>query len=197
MHLTATLRLAFSIFLLLPLVLAYAVPNPTITPAPQLYLRSPGPSPEKISIKPFTLQSLNLPSNTCHPTIAPDKNGFVPPSECNALYRFYPSFGAAILFSILFGIVTVTHISQAAAYKKASSFPGWVGVEKADELMLTVLQKFCWVIITAAIWESGSFITRAISTRHQQSDGLVLVSQLLVLLAPLCTFLLLNCTSIP
>ena len=130
MHLTDTLPFALSTFFLLPSVLAYAMPNPTITPAPQLHLRSPGPSPEKISIKPFTLQSLDLPSNTCHPTIAPDKNGFVPPSECNALYRFYPSFGAAILFSILFGIVTVTHISQAAAYKKVNFSPAGLDSRK-------------------------------------------------------------------
>ena len=132
MHLTATLRFALSTLFVLASVLAHAMPNPTITPAPQLHLRSPGPPPEKISIKPFTLQSLNLPSNTCHPTIAPDKNGFVPPSECNALYRFYPSFGAAVLFSILFGIVTVTHISQAAAYKKASFSPA--GLELRERM---------------------------------------------------------------
>ena len=112
--------------LLLPSVLAIA--HPTITPGPALPTslapRSPSPSPDKVSIKPFTLASihLDLPSNTCHPTIAPDKNGFVPPTECNALYRFYPSFAAAVVFSLLFGVVTVVHFAQAAAYRKVGLF---------------------------------------------------------------------------
>ena len=121
MHLSSIISI-FIFSLLLPSVSAIA--RPTITPAPalppSLGLRSPNPSPDKISIKPFTLASvhLDLPSNTCHPTIAPDKNGFVPPTECNALYRFYPSFAAAVIFSLLFGVVTVAHFAQAAAYRK-------------------------------------------------------------------------------
>ena len=49
-----------------------------------------------------------------------------------------------------------------------------------------VVQKFCWVIVMASAWELGSFVTRALGARDQQSSGLSLVSQLLVLLAPLC-----------
>ena len=123
MHLSSIVSI--SIFsLLLPSVSAIA--HPAVTPAPalppSLGLRAPDPSPDKASIKPFTLASihLDLPSNTCHPTIAPDKNGFVPPTECNALYRFYPSFAAAVIFSLLFGVVTVAHVAQAAAYRKVS-----------------------------------------------------------------------------
>lgn len=37
----------------------------------------------------------------------------------------------------------------------------------------------------ACFWELGSFITRAISTKHQQNVGVALITQLLVLLAPL------------
>jgi hypothetical protein len=37
----------------------------------------------------------------------------------------------------------------------------------------------------ACFWEFSSFVTRAISTKYQQSAGLVLVSQILVLMAPL------------
>ncbi|MCJ1485727.1 hypothetical protein MMC06_005902 [Schaereria dolodes] len=100
---------------------------------------------------------------TCTQTITPDHNGYVPPGTCNALYRFYPSFAAALLFSLLFGATTLLHIGQAIASKKA----------------------FCWVIIVGALWETISFATRTLSTRNQQSTGLALVSQLLVLLAPL------------
>ncbi|KAJ7123082.1 RTA1 like protein-domain-containing protein [Mycena epipterygia] len=100
---------------------------------------------------------------TCIMTEIPDKNGYVPPGTCNALYDFYPSFAAAVLFSLLFGAVTVLHISQAVKYKTT----------------------FCWVLIMACFWEFSSFVTRAISTKFQQNVGVALVTQILVLLAPL------------
>ncbi|KAJ7585078.1 RTA1 domain-containing protein [Mycena floridula] len=108
-------------------------------------------------------QTITLVLPTCVMTEIPDKNGFVPPGTCHALYDYYPSFAAAVLFSILFGAVSVLHIVQAAKYKA----------------------KFCWVLIMAALWEFFSFATRSISTKHQQSGGLALVTQLFVLLAPL------------
>ncbi|KAF8850625.1 hypothetical protein BDZ45DRAFT_717756 [Acephala macrosclerotiorum] len=46
------------------------------------------------------------------------KNGYVDPSACNALYEFYPSFFAAILFSGLLGGVMILHIFQAAKFHK-------------------------------------------------------------------------------
>ncbi|MCJ1286200.1 hypothetical protein MMC26_005545 [Xylographa opegraphella] len=113
-------------------------------------------------ITPVSLD-LHLPSPTCIQTITPDANGYVPPGSCNALYKFYPSFATAVIFSILFGAVTLLHIGQAAAHKKP----------------------FCWVIIMGGLWETGSFITRTLSTRAQQETGLALTSELLVLLAPL------------
>ncbi|KAJ5433371.1 uncharacterized protein N7458_012527 [Penicillium daleae] len=61
--------------------------------------------------------SLNLPSNTCPPTVAPDKNGWVPVSQCNALYLYYPSFKAAIAFAVLFGLLMMAHFVQATIYK--------------------------------------------------------------------------------
>lgn len=57
---------------------------------------------------------------TCIQTITPDKNGYVPPGTCNALYDYYPSFAAAVVASATFGVLTVTHIAQAAIYKKVS-----------------------------------------------------------------------------
>jgi hypothetical protein len=107
--------------------------------------------------------TLHLPPQ-CTQTIKPDKNGYVPPDTCGSQYKFYPSFGAAVAFSVLFGIIMILHIGQAITYKNG----------------------YCWVIIVAAVWETGAFVTRSISTLHQQSSGLALVSQLLVLLAPLC-----------
>ncbi|KAL4937752.1 RTA1 like protein-domain-containing protein [Aspergillus oleicola] len=101
--------------------------------------------------------------DTCTPTISPDANGYVPPTECNALYSYYPSFGAAVAFSVLFGILIVTHFVQAVSHKAG----------------------FAWVILMSATWEFGGYLTRTLSTRHQQSESLATVSQILILLAPL------------
>jgi hypothetical protein len=38
----------------------------------------------------------------------------------------------------------------------------------------------------AVLWELTSFITRALSSRDQQSVPLITVSQIFMLLAPLC-----------
>jgi hypothetical protein len=64
--------------------------------------------------------TLNLPPK-CVQTDIPDSNGFVPVGTCGSNYNYYPSFGAAVAASILFGIVTVVHIVQAASYKKVRS----------------------------------------------------------------------------
>jgi hypothetical protein len=103
---------------------------------------------------------------TCSATIQPDSNGFVPPGSCNAMWNYYPSFAAALLFSILFGVLTIAHIYQAVKHGK----------------------KWCWVIIVAGIWETLAFIFRTISTKHQQESGILLVFQIFVLTAPLCKF---------
>jgi hypothetical protein len=60
------------------------------------------------------------PTATCTPTSIPDKNGYVPPGTCNANYNYYPSFGAAIVASIIFGILTIVQIGQAFYYRKVS-----------------------------------------------------------------------------
>ncbi|RAH41681.1 RTA1 domain-containing protein [Aspergillus brunneoviolaceus CBS 621.78] len=117
-----------------------------------------------ISIKPFSLSlSLDLPSNTCTPTVSPDANGYVPPDQCNALYQYYPSFGAALAFSVLFGILMVTQFVQATIHKAG----------------------FVWVILMSAIGECVGFITRTLSTRSQQDTTLATITQLFILLSPL------------
>lgn len=85
-------------------------------------------------------------------------------SACNAYYTYNPSFAAAILFSVLFGILTVGHIFQAFWYRK----------------------HFTWVVITGVLFELTSFVCRTLGSRNQQNVGLVTASQLLFLLAPLC-----------
>jgi hypothetical protein len=44
----------------------------------------------------------------------------------------------------------------------------------------------------ASIWETISFTARAISTRNQQNEWIELISELFVLLAPLCNPLFLR-----
>ncbi|KAE9364408.1 RTA1 domain-containing protein [Stipitochalara longipes BDJ] len=124
------------------------------------YITIPGVTNDHVTLAPQTI-SVAIP--TCIQTITPDKNGYVPPGTCNALYDYYPSFAAALVFSVLFGILTIAHISQAALFKT----------------------KFCWVIIMASIWETISFTARTISTRNQQNAWIELISELFVLLAPL------------
>lgn len=114
--------------------------------------------------------SLNLPSNTCTPTIAPDKNGWVPASECNALYLYYPSFNTAIAFAVLFGLLMMAHFVQATIYKAG----------------------FAWVVLMGVAWECVGYATRALSTRNQLDTTIATVTQIFILLAPLCKFWPLN-----
>ncbi|KAF5680453.1 RTA1-like protein [Fusarium denticulatum] len=44
---------------------------------------------------------------------------------------------------------------------------------------------WCWVIIMAGIWETMAFTFRAISTKHQQSTGVLLTFNIFILLAPI------------
>ncbi|KAE8151537.1 hypothetical protein BDV25DRAFT_138772 [Aspergillus avenaceus] len=131
---------------------------------PHITIDIPTISIPKITIPPVTIPtlSLDLPSNTCTPTIAPDKNGWVPASECNALYLYYPSLEAAVAFSVLFGFLMVSHFIQATVHKTA----------------------FVWVILMGATWECIGFVIRAVSTRDQQSTTLATMTQLFILLSP-------------
>lgn len=112
------------------------------------------------------LVSRTEPSPTAECTTAvPGRHGRVDDySACNAYYTYNPSFAAAILSIVLFGILTIAHIFQAFWYKK----------------------RFPWVVITGVLFEFTSFICRALGSREQQNVGLATASQLLFLLAPLC-----------
>ncbi|ETN41095.1 uncharacterized protein HMPREF1541_03030 [Cyphellophora europaea CBS 101466] len=141
------------------------VPGPDPTPALELRAAAPsftGVSITPVSIKSFSL-SLDLPSSTCTQTIEPDRNGYVPPGTCGALWAYYPSFAAAVAFAVLFGALLIAHLGQAILYKKG----------------------FCWVITMASLWEFGSYGFRAAGSKNQQSNALATLAQILVLLAPI------------
>jgi hypothetical protein len=109
-------------------------------------------------------RSESSPSPECT-TAVPGKYGRVDDySACNAYYTYDPSFAAAVLFTVLFGILTISHTTQAFWYKK----------------------RFIWVVITGALFELTSFVCRTLGSRNQQNVGLATASQLLFLLAPLC-----------
>ena len=180
--------------LLLPLLSA-ASPTPISTPSPALSARAAITSPPSAtappsrrddnfdpSIPPLSLDlptisiakpsipsfSLNLPPKTCTPGFSsyatPGPNGYVPADACNALWVYFPNFAAAVAFSILFGVLTIAHLGQAVLYRNG----------------------FCWVIIMAALWETGAYAFRALGSKDQQSSGIATVAQILVLVAPIC-----------
>lgn len=55
---------------------------------------------------------------TCSQTVTPDANGYVPPGTCGALWNYYPSFGAAIVFTVLFVVLVLVHLWQAVVSRK-------------------------------------------------------------------------------
>lgn len=67
----------------------------------------------------FTTDVASTATATCL-NIAPGKNGYLPPESCDVILYYVPSFAAAILFCVLFGMTTVLHSIQAVLYKKAS-----------------------------------------------------------------------------
>ncbi|KAJ5101777.1 hypothetical protein NUU61_003999 [Penicillium alfredii] len=95
--------------------------------------------------------------------VSPAKNGYLPPESCDAILYYVPSFGAAILFCVLYGITAVLHLAQAIVYKKA----------------------YAWVIIMGAAWELLAFIFRTLQTRHQNSDTWDTLYMIFFLLAPI------------
>jgi hypothetical protein len=178
--------------LLLPLLSAA---SPTPTPSPALSARAAITWPPSAtappsrrdhnfdpSIPPLSLDlptvsignpsipslSLDLPPETCTPGFSsyanPGLDGYVPADACNALWVYFPNFAVAVAFSILFGIITIAHLGQAVLYRNG----------------------FCWVIIMAALWETGAYAFRALGSKNQQSSGIATVAQILVLVAPIC-----------
>lgn len=77
--------------------------------------RKPPLTTASTTISPATISSTASP--TCI-NVAPGENGFLPPESCDAILYYVPSFGAAILFCVLYGLVSVLHIAQGIVYKK-------------------------------------------------------------------------------
>ena len=77
---------------------------------------------------------------TCSPYVPPGKHGYVPYYACNNEWNYNVNIGAAIVFSIIFGGLTLAHVVQAIVHRR--SFP--------------------WVIAMGAAWETGSFISKAL-----------------------------------
>ncbi|RGP76960.1 hypothetical protein FLONG3_4898 [Fusarium longipes] len=144
-----------------------AARQPSTTEAPQEWFTTTkniatiGGTTDEYYTRPAKTIQIVIP--TCVQTFEPDENGYLPPGTCNANWNYYPNFSAAAVFAVLFAILTGAHIWQAARYKKS----------------------WCWVIIMAGIWETTAFTFRAISTKHQQSIGVLLVFQIFILLAPI------------
>ncbi|KAK2784437.1 hypothetical protein FQN52_009018 [Onygenales sp. PD_12] len=78
-------------------------------------------------------------------------------------WLFCPSFEAAVLFTVLFGLTTIFHIVQ------------WVNFRK----------KFCWVITMSCIWETAGFALRSVSAQKIIGLWHFIPQQLLIILAPL------------
>lgn len=102
--------------------LSTPAPSPTRAPANEYFLTT-----NYITIDGFTNAQVTNPPKTitlvlptCSQTITPDKNGYVPPGTCGALYNYYPSFIAAIVVSVVFGMLSIGHIILAAKYKMVS-----------------------------------------------------------------------------
>ncbi|KIW84060.1 hypothetical protein Z517_03306 [Fonsecaea pedrosoi CBS 271.37] len=93
-----------------------------------------------------------MPKIVCHAGTGPDDN-----------WGYCPSFAAAILFTVLFGITTCAHIVQAVVYRKP----------------------FAMVLIMGALWETGGYVARVSSIENQLSSGIYTAQLLLILLAPL------------
>jgi hypothetical protein len=110
-----------------PTILATVVSTAISTPVTTTLVTTLVPRTQFITIDPITLPDETVAAKTitldipeCSPTIIPDSNGYVPPGNCNAQYNYYPSFAAALVASIFFGVVTFVHIAEGIKYKKVS-----------------------------------------------------------------------------
>ncbi|KAK1960761.1 RTA1 domain-containing protein [Colletotrichum sublineola] len=80
----------------------------------------PSPTPTLLGYVDIPAKTIDIAIPTCIQTIKPDANGYIPPGECGAIWNYYPSFVAAVVFALLFALLTVVHIWQAAKHKKQS-----------------------------------------------------------------------------
>jgi hypothetical protein len=91
-------------------------------------------------------------------------NRFTAPTDSNNQWSYCPSIIAALVFAILFLVVTITHVAQS----------------------LSPCRLYCLVIITGGLWETAAFVFRIVSAKHPTHKASYDASFLLVLLAPIC-----------
>jgi hypothetical protein len=85
------------------------------------------------------------------------------PENGEFMFLYCVSVPAAVIFAILFGIITILHIVQGIRYRKP----------------------FTWVVAMGAAWETIGFVTRTFLRAHPASTAFGALSQVLILLAPL------------
>ncbi|KAJ5485554.1 lipid transporter atnI [Penicillium diatomitis] len=109
-----------------------------------------------------TTGSSTLATATClH--VPPGKNGYLPPESCDVVLYYVPSFAAAVLFCVLFGMSTLLHCVQSLIYKRT----------------------YMWVLIMGGAWEVLAFVFRTLQTRHQNNGDWDTLFTLFFLLAPI------------
>ena len=74
-----------------------------------------------------------------------------------------PSSGAAYFFTVLFGLTTLAHITQAVMHRKA----------------------YAWVVIMSASWQTAAYILRILSIQNYTNSTLYSLWFIFILLAPL------------
>jgi hypothetical protein len=52
--------------------------------------------------------------------VPPGRHDYVPPYACNAVWNYDVSFPAAMVFSVMFGIVTIAHLTLGIAFRKVN-----------------------------------------------------------------------------
>lgn len=70
------------------------------------------------SILTIPAKTVTLALPTCIQTINPDQNGHVPPGTCGAIWNYYPSYGVALAFTVVFAALVIAHVWMSVKYKK-------------------------------------------------------------------------------
>jgi hypothetical protein len=122
------------------------------------------------------------PTTTCI-DIEPGKHGYLPPEACDVVLPYVPSFAAAVLFCVLFGLTMLAHIIQGYVFRKVRIHNPPTIIEDYPS---NINQGFCWVVAMGALWELAAFIFRVLLTRNQSTESYSALFSLLMLLAPLC-----------
>jgi hypothetical protein len=75
------------------------------------------------------------------------------PDDPRAIWPYNPSFGAAILFLVLFGITMVVHIVQMVRTRAVNFHPTF----SIPIALTSMRQFFCWIIVMSAVWQFAGF----------------------------------------